>query len=179
LGREGGSSASNLQARGGRERRRGLHGCHEWRPSMVGKHQWWENSGIQAPLMPKTNGRLRGRRLGLLGRGRARSSTASVGRCRGVLGAGLWSLARRGFGCRGWASGWLGVASGGARLHGRGRCGWPGSRARSSAHHGGARPGRGARPASNAQGRGAAGREEVAGWGRLEVREKGGRWRER
>jgi hypothetical protein len=111
------------------------------------------------------------------GFGRAVSRRWVAGR--GVLGAGLWSLARRGFGCRGWASGWLGVASGGARLHGRGRCGWPGSRARSSARHGGARPGRGARPASNAQGRGAAGREEVAGWGRLEVREKGGRWRER
>jgi hypothetical protein len=75
------------------------------------------------------------------GFGRAVSRRWVAGR--GVLGAGLWSLARRGFGCRGWASGWLGVASGGARLHGRGRCGWPGSRARSSARHGGARPGRG------------------------------------
>jgi hypothetical protein len=88
-----------IYRRGEEERGVGVfHGCYEWRPSMVG------NGGIQASLMPKTNGRLRGRRLGLLGRGRARSSTASVGRCRGAG----WPVAAswaRGFGCRGWASG--------------------------------------------------------------------------
>jgi hypothetical protein len=67
------------------------------------------------------------------GFGRAVSRRWVAGR--GVVGAGLR--------VQGLGVGWLGVASGGARLHGRGRCGWPGSRARSSARHGGARPGRG------------------------------------
>jgi hypothetical protein len=60
------------------------------------------NGGIQAPLTPKTNGRLWGRRLGLLGRGRARSSTASVG----------WHEAR---------PGWAGAARCKARLGRRAR----------------------------------------------------------
>jgi hypothetical protein len=67
------------------------------------------NDGIQASLTPKTNGRLRGRRLGLLGRGRARSSTASVGRCRGAG----WPVAAswaRGFGR--WRAGASGAGAG-------------------------------------------------------------------